>query len=120
MRDVAAFTEWRAAKNGTAVTTKSAWARHRASGHYETRPVVQKEDGTSLDLDTLVDELFTAWVNANKGITPSAKELREWLKLRAAIRADMEARKNASALEEMLLNAGHRPKEVENAVQVPG
>lgn len=119
VRDVAAFSEWWASRFGTSAATKSAWARHRAGSHYEVRPDIQREDGTPLDLDTLVDDLFAAWLKANKGITPSAKELREWLKLRASIRADLESRKNAGVLEAMLLDAGHKPKEVTDAVQVP-
>jgi hypothetical protein len=123
VRDVASFTEWWASRFGTPITSRAAWQRHsnRAEPHFDIHPrAIETPDGEALDLDVLVDKLFAAWQKANKGVTPSAKEIREWLRLRAAIKADMEARKNADQLSAMLMGAGHKVKEKEDAVQVPG
>lgn len=122
VRDVADFTNWyieRYPMYGTALTNRNAWNRHRANGHFETKPKTNVElDGETLNLDNMVDDLFLAWQKNNKGIVPSARELREWLKLRAAIRSDIERREGGKQLDELLMNAGH--KEETDAIQPRG
>lgn len=111
VRDVADFMNWyllRYEPENPKVTNRNAWSRHRQNGHFEVKPRVEKLDGTALSLDELVDDLFSAWQAANKGVTPSARELREWLKLRASIRTDIERREGGKQLDEMLMNAGYK------------
>lgn len=116
VRDVSDFTDWWAARYGVKSATKSAWSRHKVDGHFELVPRVHTdEDGTVLDLDTLVDRLFEEWQKANKGKPVNAKELREWLKLRATIRADIERRDQAKEMTDLLMGAGHK-EEVTDAV----
>jgi hypothetical protein len=112
VRDVADFTDWWAAKYSVKSATKSAWSRHKVSGHFEMRPKVTVDTGDAvLDLDELVDRLFGTWQKANKGTPVTAKELREWLKLRATIRADIERREGDRDMTAMLMGAAHQEKE---------
>ena len=111
VRDIADFTDWWAAKYGVKSATKSAWSRHKVEGHFKlNEAVVVDETGATLDLDNLVDKLFEEWQRANKGKPINAKELREWLKLRATIRADIERREQGKEMTEMLMGASHIEK----------
>ena len=124
VRDVADFTNWYLDrypqyKREGFKYERNAWSRHRVGGHFESQPrKVEDSEGNPLDLDALVDDLFIAWQKANKGITPSAREVREWLKLRASIRSDIERREGAQQLDDLLMNAGH--KEEEYAIRPTG
>ena len=111
VREVSDFTDWWAAKYGVKSATKSAWSRHKVEGHFELKENVRvDESGNVLDLDSLVDRLFEEWQRANKGKPINAKELREWLKLRASIRADTERREQGKEMTEMLMGASHHEK----------
>lgn len=111
-RDVADFTAWWATKHeGVGATSKSAWSRHKVEGHFEMKTVVRTDpDDPVLDLDDLVDQLFVEWQRANKGKPIDAKDLREWLALRAKIRADIERRDQGREMSEMLLGAAPKEK----------
>lgn len=117
VRDVKDFTDWWAAKYGTKPVTKSAWSRHKVSGHFEmTSKVHVDDDGTVLDLDEMVDRLFEEWQKANRGEPVNARELREWLKLRASIRADIERREQGKEMTDLLMGASHKEEITPDAV----